>query len=262
MPNLKIALTQKRSTIAAYSLAGSKVRSWLVYLPESGADFQGASRANLKRILGGSLESQFNYLVVNKPGVLPRGKNPAAFERSFRRKLRIRDALTVMDKVIPESHEIFLVGYSEGGYLAPQVALLEPRTKGVVMIGGGTRGWLKEELSNAGPLERAELGRKIREIHKQPHSKKMWNGFSFATWYSYREDSTLKALTQLRLPMLAVIGERDRTIDFKSARQDFQKLMKDRRLKLKILSDCGHSFVGHWADAWHEVRKFLDYHSR
>jgi pimeloyl-ACP methyl ester carboxylesterase len=125
------------------------------------------------------------------------------------------------------------------------------------MIGGGTRGWLKEELSNAGPLEREDLRRRIREIYKHPRSKKMWNGFSFATWYSYREDSTLKALCNLKLPALAILGGRDRTIDFKTARRDYRKLMTKQPLKLKILGNCGHSFVSHWADAWNEVRKFL-----
>jgi hypothetical protein len=110
MPTLKISLSGNRSLLATYSLAGARVRSWIVYLPESGADFQGSRRSDLNHILGPSLANQFNYLIINKPGIFPQRKNHIVFERSFRRQLRIRDALTTITEIVPQDHEIYLIG--------------------------------------------------------------------------------------------------------------------------------------------------------
>lgn len=253
----KITLTGRRSLIASYSLASRSCRRWIVFVSESGADFQEGSRSELRVLLGPEMMKKFNYLALNKPGLAPKKTNQVAFEKSFRRELRIKDALTTMKKIVPTGHEIILVGYSEGAYLAPQIALQDSRVSAVIMIGGGTRGWLKEELSNAGPRARPSLKKQFRDIYRYPKSLKKWNAFSYATWHSYRGDDTLKALEKLEVPALAVLGARDRTIDLKSAVDDIRRLAKTNPIELKVFWGCGHSFVNHWADAWYEVRQFL-----
>jgi pimeloyl-ACP methyl ester carboxylesterase len=258
----KISLSGRRSLIACFSKAKPKrkvpCKNWIVFLPESAAEFQEGRRQDLRELLGARMAANFNFLVINKPGVSRAGVHQHTFELSFRRQKRVKDALSAMKQVIPRDHQIFLVGYSEGAYLAPQVARGDSRIIGVVMIGGGTRGWLKEELSNAGPREKRGLRRKIQEIHAHPRSLKKWNSFSFATWYSYREDHTLEAIDQLRIPMLAILGKRDRTIDYQTTWQDLKKRALHQKIQVRVFSDCGHSFINHWADAWYEIRKFLE----
>ncbi len=254
----KIRLSGGRSLIAGFSKASRRAQKWIVFLPESGAEFQDGKRTDFQRLLGKNLAEQFHYLIINKNGVSEEGVKSHAFEQSFRRPLRIKDALTTMKTLIPEDHEIILVGYSEGAYLAPQVAKLDARVKAVVMIGGGTRGWLKEELSNAGPREKREFARQIKDIFSHPRSLKKWNGFSYATWYSYREDKTLEAVRSLQIPVLAILGRRDRTIDFQTTWADLKKLASQRDLQVRVFANCGHSFVNHWTDAWFEIRKFLN----
>ena len=256
----KVLLKNGRSCLASYSLTKPAVPRWLVFVPESAAYFQHGTRNEFSSMIGAKQAKNFNYLVLNRPGVLPKKINATAFENSFRRKRRIEDALAVIDSVVPPMDDIYLVGYSEGAYLAPQIALEDTRVKAIVMIGGGTRGWLKEELSNAGPRERGSLAKKIREIYQHPRSTQKWNGFSFATWYSYREDSTLRALKKLKIPALAILGARDRTIDFKTTYNDLKTLNKKMTLRLCIFKNCGHSFVSHWSDTWYEIKKFLDEH--
>jgi pimeloyl-ACP methyl ester carboxylesterase len=253
----KIKLKYRRSLVAGLSMAEPAVKRWVVYLPESDSEFQEGRRQEARRVLGKKLSREFNYLVINKPGVTPHHMNARVFERSFRRERRVQDALITMKSLIPPDHEIFMLGYSEGAYLAPQVACEDARVIGVAMIGGGTRGWLKEELSNAGQLERSELLGQVRKILKSPRSLKKWNGFSYATWFSYREDLTLKALGRLRVPALAILGRRDRTIDFKSTLTDLRRLAMRKPVRVKVFESCGHSFVGHWADACVEVQRFL-----
>lgn len=256
----KIQLSHNRTLWACYSRVKPRTGNWIVFVPESGAEYMNGSRAELARFLGASLARQFNYLAVNKPGVGPFTTDKDMFERSFRRELRMRDTLAAMKAVIPKGDRIFLVGYSEGAYLAPQIAVHDRRVKSVVMIGGGTRGWLKEEISNALPRERAIIRQQIERILRKPAAEEKWNGFSYATWHSYREDHTLKALGKLNRPTLALLGARDRTIDFKTALEDLQRLSKKKPVAVEVLPRCGHSFTSHWPDVGRAVREFLDAH--
>ncbi|NJM09682.1 MAG: alpha/beta hydrolase [Bdellovibrionaceae bacterium] len=254
---MTISLSQNRTLIAGLSKAEKRSRDWIVFLPESAADFQTGSRSELVRLIGRGLAAHFNFLTINKPGVGPRKVDREAFERSFRRHYRVKDALAAMKAVIPPGDRIYLVGYSEGAYLAPEIARLDRRVMALAMIGGGTRGWLKEELSNARPREKAAVQRKIREIQKHKTSTEKWMAFSYATWHSYREDRTLEALKKLRRPALAILGSRDRTIDLKSTLNDLKRLAERKPIQIEVLPRCGHSFNGHWAPVGRALREFL-----
>src|SRR5690606_17825047 len=116
---------------------------------ESAPHFYAHPRQELKNLLGRSFIEGFNLLILNKPGVGPRDLDPEVFETSFRRKTRVQDCLFALKSLIPQGHRVVLVGYSEGAYLAPEIANRDSRVQKLVMIGGGTRGWLKEEIKNA-----------------------------------------------------------------------------------------------------------------
>lgn len=254
----KILLTENRSLVAGYSPAPRPSRDWIVFLPESNADFQSGSRTELKKLIGPSLAARFNYLAVNKPGIGPKKTDRIAFENSFRRHYRVQDALKTMRDIIPPGDKICLVGYSEGAYLAPEIGAGDKRVIAVAMIGGGTRGWLKEELSNAnGAREKAAVRRQIREIQKRSDSTQKWNDFSYATWHSYREDRTLEALKKLRKPTLAILGARDKTIDLKSTLADLKKLAEKKPIHVEVFPKCGHSFTGHWQPVAQFLAEFL-----
>lgn len=249
---------QNRSLLASFSLARGKSKDWIVFLPESGAEFRHADRKELESLVGGSVARHFNFLIVNKPGLNPSKRTDRdLFERSFLRARRIEDALTTLKVVVPRGHKIHIVGYSEGAYLAPQVARQDKRVQTVSMIGGGTRGWLKEELNTANPSERKSYEKIVAEIHREPHSKKKWNGFSYATWYSYRGDHTLQALRKLQVPTLAILGARDRVIDLRSAIVDLVLISERRRVQINIIGDCGHQFSKHWPQVALVLGRFL-----
>jgi pimeloyl-ACP methyl ester carboxylesterase len=252
-----VHLKQNRTLIAALSKAAGKTRRWLVFLPQSSAEFHHGARSEIKALLGSELAAKFNYLVINKPGLSPRGLDSKAFESSFRRQRRVSDALQTLKAVVPARDKIYLVGYSEGAYLAPQIARLDARVEAVIMIGGGTRGWLKEELGIAQSDKRPALVRQIRRIQANPLSTEKWNGFSYATWNSYRHDSTLNSLKRLEMPMLSILGARDRVIDLKATLTDLQRLSLQKDLKTAVLPACGHSFAGHWSDVRRILADFL-----
>lgn len=245
----------RKLTVGFSKVKGSP--NWVVYLPESGAEFQYGSREEIAHHISPDLAGHFNYLVINKTGLTPKGDSKAAFERSFRRDLRVRDALKAMKAIIPRDGKIYLVGYSEGAYLAPEIARGDSRVKSVAMIGGGTRGWLKEELSQVRGSAREKVEQQIRRIYREKTSAEKWNGFSFATWYSYREDRTLKALKGLNKPVLALLGAHDRVIDFKSALSDLLALKKKQNVKIEVLPNCGHEFHGHWGTVRKALEEFI-----
>jgi pimeloyl-ACP methyl ester carboxylesterase len=125
------------------------------------------------------------------------------------------------------------------------------------MIGGGTRGWLKEELNTAGPSQKKLFQKIIAEIHRHPSSQKKWNGFSYATWHSYRGDNTLQALRNLRVPTLAILGARDRVIDLRATIVDLVLISERQPVHIHIFGDCGHHFTKHWRQVELVLGRFL-----
>lgn len=252
-----VPLKGGRTLIASFSFAKKSSHNWAVYLPESGAGFLYANRSELIELVGAEAAREFNFLIVNKPGLHPGGVDRDEFDRSFLRHRRIDDAVAALKAIVPKEDKIHLIGYSEGAYLAPQVARLDSRVKSVTMIGGGTRGWLKEELNNATRKEKPVFAKKIKEIYANPTLERKWNGFTYATWYSYRGDSTLRALKQIRTPTLAIVGARDRVIDAKAAISDLKRMSERKPLKLHVLGNCGHQFTKHWKPVRRLVSQFL-----
>jgi pimeloyl-ACP methyl ester carboxylesterase len=252
-----IEFKQHRFLVASFSRAKRQTRRWLVFLPESASDFRLGDRGELVDLIGATLSQKFNFLVINKSGLGHEVEDKEVFERSFRREKRIQDALQTMKEIVPRGDQIHLVGYSEGAYLAPQIARLDKRVKSVAMIGGGTRGWLKEELSNATPKEKPFYEKKIQEILMNPSSQKRWNGFSHATWHSYRGDHTLHALRGSKLPTLAILGARDRVIDLKATIVDLMLVSENKPIQIHIFGDCGHNFTRHWVPVSKVLGRFL-----
>lgn len=250
---VQVSLAFGRYLFACVSYAKKPSKKWVVFIPESDSEFMTAKRRDLEKLVGRRAAMGANFLVINKPGQHIDHVDTKVFERSFRRQRRIDDAVKSLGQIVPMGHTIHLVGYSEGAYLAPQVALRDKRVRTVTMIGGGTRGWLKEELSTARASEKRDYERAIRKIHRNPNSTEKWNGFSFATWYSYRGDNTLNALRKLKIPMLAIVGARDRIIDLKSTVFDLVLISERKDVEIHIFGDCGHQFTRHW----HHVSKVL-----
>ena len=186
-----------------------------------------------------------------------KGKHPKKFESSFRHELRVKDYKKAIKTIIPKDHPIILIGYSEGAYLAPTLARSLTNVIGISMIGGGTRGWIKEELNNAKKEGRTQDLQKIKNILASPTSKKTWNGFSYSTWYSYRKDSTFRDLKTLRVPILAIVGARDNVIDLETTVEDFKTLKDIVPLKYKMLPRCGHDFGKHWGSVSNLLTGFV-----
>lgn len=253
-----ITLPHGSTVFAGVRQATPPSRLWIVHLPESGAGLYRGTLSEAAEFVGTDIARRHNYLVINKTGLGPKGKNPKEFENAFRRERRLADAAHVLATLVPADDKIYLIGYSEGAYLAPQIARSDRRVVGMALIGGGTRGWLKEELNNGRGREREIIRREIDKIRRNPNSTQKWNGFSYATWHSYRGDDTLQSLKDLNVSTLAILGGRDKTIDFETTLADLKTLARRQKIDVRVLPNCGHSFSRHWPTVRKVIREVLE----
>lgn len=224
---------------------------WVVFLPGSSAEIWDFDWAEL-RALFDPMQGRANLLVINKPGMLPNGKvQPRAFEASFRRDRRVRDYLEVMRRCVPKSARIFLLGFSEGAYLAPEVALHDSRVRALSLISGGTRSWIDEEILKPCALNLGPVFRRVGRIYARPHStSEHWFGISHATFTSYDNDRTLESLEKLNRPILAIHSDRDVMIDLDSARGDLLRLKREGKdITLRLFEGVDHTLEHLWYKA-------------
>ncbi|MGZ3722380.1 MAG: hypothetical protein ACXVA9_05590, partial [Bdellovibrionales bacterium] len=66
-----VHLGNRRSLIAAYSFAKTRTNNWMVFIPQSSADFHSAVRGDFNWLLGAKLAAHYNLLAINKPGLGP-----------------------------------------------------------------------------------------------------------------------------------------------------------------------------------------------
>jgi pimeloyl-ACP methyl ester carboxylesterase len=227
---------------------------WIVFLPGSGAQFWDLDDRELKALTS-ALPVRTNFLAINKPGVGPHGKiNSRLFERCFRRDLRVRHYLSVLRRRIPANGKIMLLAFSEGAYLAPELAARDRRIRCMSLISGGTRSWIDEEIFKAeSTRELSAAFKRIGRIYSRPKSvADRWHGFSNATWNSYDNDRTAETLRRIRTPFMTVFGSEDRMIDLDSALADAR-----RAARVKVFKGVDHTLEHKWLEALRMSGKFF-----
>lgn len=184
---------------------------------------------------------------------------------------RLRDFSSVL-KVIEESlllqwnGQLILVGGSEGGKIAPKLALQYAHfVSGVMLVasGGGIpfaeelKYQIQNELDNQNAFLKLctkirslilpkEIDSQFEKILSQPHSLEMWCNKSFRWWASYLRYNPLPDLLQLNMPIYMIHGALDPKIPIESA--DFLKWAFDcegkKNLTYARYDDLGHSIKG------------------
>jgi pimeloyl-ACP methyl ester carboxylesterase len=236
---------------------------WVVYLPGSAAALHRATSSERLAVVGRDFSRRTHYLAINKPGLrLDGGLQRSVFERSFIRSQRIKDIMEVLRELIPSRARIALIGYSEGAYLAPEIAYKDRRVQSLITIAGGTRGWLDEEINLC---DQSELGRvlsKILDIYSQKTPTARWRGFAHRTWHSYDRDTPKEWLSKLRIPILTLHGLRDELVDVRSALADLESLRRSQglRIETKVFRNLGHDMDLESVAVSRAVRSFLKDH--
>jgi pimeloyl-ACP methyl ester carboxylesterase len=150
------------------------------------------------------------------------------FRRYETRQRRSADQLAVMEAYLAESENlpVMLVGSSQGGVVAAEVATLDFRVSHLLLMASGG-GWTQaEELEflveqNPGYLGMADtnqLKAKFDEINAAQDSDQLWAGHPFRMWNSYLWFSSMDELTKQSIPILLAHGSADKRVPVESAR--------------------------------------------
>jgi pimeloyl-ACP methyl ester carboxylesterase len=170
---------------------------------------------------------------VSRDGTIDEG----VFRQYETRERRVADEIAVLNEYLADSSStpVLLVGSSQGGVVASEVAAADSRVTHLIMLGSGGGLTQAEELSilverepgYLGMSNPEELEAKFEEIRAAPDSGELWAGHPFRMWSSYLWFSSMDSLTSLTIPMFLVQGDTDMSTPVESARalrDEFERL--------------------------------------
>lgn len=235
-----------------------------------------------------TLSDRFNpygiaILSIEKRGINCQGKDNQQFIEHDYFESRLQDFATVMQSLehqsIPKwNGDLILIAGSEGGKIAPRLALNYPsHVAGVILIGSGGGLPFSEELkfqiefalSNMNPFYKFCF--KIRDIIwsrtiddqyvnilEHSDSLELWYQKTFRWWASYLNYNPLPEMLQLDIPIYMVHGELDNKIPVESAdvvKAAFEEVDKFNLTYARYV-DLGHSLKGR-DDVYHRMTEWI-----
>ncbi|MBD2769803.1 hypothetical protein IC235_18090 [Hymenobacter sp. BT664] len=133
-------------------------------------------------------------------------------------------AINFLVKKLPvEAGQVYVVGHSQGGQVAPKVAVLNRRVKKVVMMSSNTLDHLYDRILLA-RLKAQNLEMSYQEsqhvvdsllqvqraiyTHPADTTRTFWED-TYKKWYSYSKETPLENMLRLQIPILLIAGGRD-----------------------------------------------------
>jgi dienelactone hydrolase len=179
------------------------------------------------------------------------GYNQADFlERRVRDNLAFIDSAPVLATLGARS--LAVLGFSEGGTVAPLVALRSPKIGWLATGGSGglpqSEGFLifadRGVAPYANPLSREIFLKTFAAIKADPDSlEKEFMGHPYRYWSSHLFYDPLVTYSQLDIPMIAAMGERDEseTIESGRALRDYFARRPDRNFTFIEYANASHA---------------------
>lgn len=210
-------------------------------------------------------------LSVEKRGINAEGKDSQQFIEHDFFEYRLQDFSTVLagleQGILTKwNGELIILGGSEGGKIAPRLALKFPKhVVGIILVGSGGGIPFSEELKFQIELSSSNMNsfykfcfkirdmilpRKIddkyRKILEQPNSLEMWYEKTYRWWSSYLQYDPLPEMLQINIPIYMIHGAFDPKIPVESA--DAVKVAFDEASKHNLTyvrcADLEHSLKG------------------
>lgn len=167
------------------------------------------------------------------------------------RAQRIASTVTVVEHLRPRlsrwDGRIVVLGASEGGALAPAVALALPTTVAVISLAGGGKSQFHELLELASSdEERNAIWAKREEILGDPTPNKTWLGPSntYKRWASWLDAAPLDDFLRVKVPIYVAHGHRDTSVPVASATEiqtEFRRVGKGN-LDLRLYPSLDHNW--------------------
>ena len=208
-------------------------RAWMFYLVGSEPVSLDGTMEQFAEII----ESGFVVVLLQPRGVGPDGSvDDSVFRRYETRQRRVADQIAVLSAYLDGALElpVLLVGSSEGGVVAADVAVHDSRVTHLLMMASGG-GWtqaeeLEWELNHGRRVPEAsnieELHAKFAEIQSDPNGDTMWFGHPFRMWSSYLWFRSMDGLTTSSIPIFLAQGSEDQAIagSARAMRDGFDRL--------------------------------------
>ncbi|GAB5527786.1 MAG: hypothetical protein Roseis2KO_56580 [Roseivirga sp.] len=222
------------------------------------------------------LANQFHVVMISKPGTPFMDSLEAGSSREFRKKYppsaeyterlsldwRAGSASMVIDYLIQnlpvKDNEVVVMGYSEGGQVAPKLARINAKvTKLINIVGGGLNQFydmITEQRGKAqlGLITSVEAQANIdsltlvfKDIYANPNATdKTWWGHTYKRWASFCQDIPMDNMLSLDIPILMISGGKDENAPI--AGLDYVQLEFLRQgktnLTYKVYPNCNHWF--------------------
>ncbi len=223
---------------------------------------QGSGRESIKRRFGWGIEAAglgYDILYMEKYAF----DDSTKFMHSDCRERRIDDINTILKYVIDSLYngklkEVLIFADSEGGVLAPEIAVKNSIVKRMIIMGnGGLSGdekirlvFEKEIKSNtkgyfrlSGIETKEQLESLLSEIKNNATINKLFLGYTYKYWNSYIYYDIDSFYDKLSIPTIVIVGENDASIPVESVTR-LQERYKDRKnLSFYVIPNVNHFFI-------------------
>ncbi len=173
-------------------------------------------------------------------------KKPNNFDKENIFSNWVKDNTYFINKIISKEEnkdkDVILFGVSEGATVAAKVTTLIPRITHLVILGSGGLPQ-SEELQILYPKYKDNFKDIFADIRKHPNStQKEFMGHPYIYWSNVLFENPMNYYSIINIPVLLVIGEKDKSVPVESARflrDEFKKLKKSN-LKYIEYKNCNH----------------------
>ena len=198
----------------------------------SGCGDFGARFASFFESYAGSLDVYFlEKPHIDKGATGQPGTCSEAYNRADNLSRRVSDTLEFLEKQprlkAQAERSVAILGFSEGGQVAPVVAAQNRKIGWLAVAGSGGMKQSDEFLvfadrgvaPYANPYSRQKLEAEFSEIAKYPDSQeKEFFGHPYAYWSSHLFHDPLPSFAALDIPIVAAMGEKDDSVPIESGR--------------------------------------------
>ncbi|MCE7992338.1 MAG: alpha/beta hydrolase [Roseivirga sp.] len=222
------------------------------------------------------LARQFHVVMISKPGTPFLDSLEANSSREFRKKYppsaeytqrlsldwRVESASMVIDYLLLnlniKNSEVVVMGYSEGGQVAPKLASINSMvTKLVNIVGGGLNQFYDMITEQRGKAQLGEISSEeaqtnidslmavFKDIYAHPTSTdKMWWGHTYKRWASFCQDVPMDNMLGLDIPLLMISGGKDENAPIAGLDYVALEFLRQGKTNLtyKVYPNCNHWF--------------------
>jgi pimeloyl-ACP methyl ester carboxylesterase len=222
---------------------------------------QGSGRNSIKRRFGWGAEAAtlgYDILYLEKFAY----NDSLLFVKSDCRERRLNDIHFVINYVTKNIYknklvEIFIIADSEGGALVPELAYNNKKVRRAIILSSGgfeqarqfklllnkeNEGNYKGFLSLNGISSQSDLEKQFKIIKDNPSENKLWLGHSYKYWNSYLWYNPDNIIDSLTIPILILIGDKDRYVPVESVKYLQKKYKYKTNITIKILKGLDHQY--------------------